>query len=120
MFNVDRPIDKGGYGKVFLISRGNNQYAMKQMSKAKILLKNSVESIMKELEILKLLSIERNKFIIHAHYAFQDIHNLYLVLDLLTGGDLRFHLFKHQSFPPEVTQFLIACIALALQACHKN
>lgn len=32
------------------------------------------------------------------HYAFQDRENLYLVLDLLTGGDLRFHISRHRKF----------------------
>jgi hypothetical protein len=28
------------------------------------------------------------------NFAFQDRDNLYLVMDLLTGGDLRFHIGK--------------------------
>lgn len=30
--------------------------------------------------------------------AFQDRENLYMVMDLLSGGDLRFHLIKHTHF----------------------
>lgn len=32
------------------------------------------------------------RFIVNMHYAFQDRENLYLVLDILTGGDLRYHI----------------------------
>jgi serine/threonine kinase 32 len=31
-------------------------------------------------------------------YAFQDYENLYLVMDLLTGGDLRYHISKLKKF----------------------
>ena len=31
-------------------------------------------------------------------FAFQDYDNLYLVMDLLNGGDLRFHLCKLDVF----------------------
>lgn len=30
--------------------------------------------------------------------AFQDYENLYLVMDLLTGGDLRYHISKRRKF----------------------
>ena len=34
-------------------------------------------------------------------YAFQDYDNLYLVMDLLSGGDLRYHLCKYDVFTEE-------------------
>ena len=43
-----------------------------------------------------------------------------MVLDLKSGGDLRFHLIKEIGFQPECTQFFIACIALALDVCHSD
>lgn len=36
-------------------------------------------------------------------YAFQDRENLYLVTDLLGGGDLRFHIGKKRKFSEEET-----------------
>jgi len=35
--------------------------------------------------------------------AFQDYENLYLVMDLLTGGDLRYQICKHKYFTEEQT-----------------
>jgi serine/threonine protein kinase len=37
------------------------------------------------------------------HFAFQDFENLYLVMDLLNGGDLRYHLSKNKNFTEEQT-----------------
>lgn len=38
------------------------------------------------------------RFLINMQAAFQDRENLYLVMDLLTGGDLRYHLSKQKRF----------------------
>ncbi len=62
---------------------------MKEMSKARVMVKKSVTSVMNE---LKLLSHMQSSYLINVHYAFQDRENLYLVMDLLTGGDLRYHI----------------------------
>ena len=40
-------------------------------------------------------------------YAFQDFDNLYLVMDLLSGGDLRYHLCKFDVLTEEQTSTLI-------------
>ena len=32
------------------------------------------------------------------HFAFQDRETLFLVLDLETGGDLRYHICRHRRF----------------------
>ena len=41
-------------------------------------------------------------------------------MDLLTGGDLRFHLSRNKRFNEEQTKFFIACIILALDYLHTN
>ena len=40
--------------------------------------------------------------------SFQDLDNLYLVMDYLSGGDLRFHLIKKKKFSESQTsKFLV-------------
>ncbi len=38
------------------------------------------------------------RFLVNISYAFQDRNNLYLVMDLLSGGDLRYHIGKMRRF----------------------
>jgi serine/threonine protein kinase len=64
-------------------------YAMKEMFKSRIIAKRSVNSVLNE---RKLLLILKHDFIVNMRYAFQDSENLYLTMDLLTGGDLRYHI----------------------------
>lgn len=59
-------------------------------------------------------------FLINMFYAFSDYENLYLVTDLVTGGDLRYHLSKQKCFSEPVTKFFIACIVVGLEYMHTN
>ena len=56
------------------------------------------------------------------HYAFQDFDNLYLVLDLLTGGDLRYQISRHprQFFSEIQTKFFVSCLIEALLYIHSK
>jgi serum/glucocorticoid-regulated kinase 2 len=70
-------------------------YAMKEMLKTKIIGKKSIHSVMNERELLCRL---KHPFIVNMNYAFQDRETLYLVMDLLTGGDLRYHMGCRRRF----------------------
>ena len=35
------------------------------------------------------------------HYSFQDLNNIYLVFDLMPGGDLRYIIIKNRTFNEE-------------------
>lgn len=55
----------------------------------RVMTKKSVQSVMNERLLLSSLN---SPFLVNMHYAFQDRDTLYLVLDLMEGGDLRYHL----------------------------
>ena len=99
------------------MKKNNKNYALKEMSKVKIIDRRSEKSIRTEREFLAKL---RHPFIVNMNCAFQDYENLYLVMDLLTGGDLRYHLCKHRRFSEDETQFFIACLLLGLEYIHSN
>ena len=63
-------------------------FAMKEMLKARVMSKKSVDSVKKELELMCRINSD---FIVNVHYAFVDELYLYLVMDLMQGGDLRYH-----------------------------
>ena len=112
-------IGKGGFGKVWKVRHKKTKkfYALKEMSKLKVLDKKSEKSINSEREFLSKL---HNPFIVNMYYAFQDSENLYLVMDLMTGGDLRFHISRHKKFSEEQTRFFICGIIIALEYIHSN
>ena len=38
------------------------------------------------------------RFLVNMHFAYEDRDNLYLVIDLMAGGDLRYHIGKNRRF----------------------
>ena len=99
------------------MKKNNKKYALKEMSKVRIIDRRSEKSIRGERDFLSKL---RHPFIVNMNCAFQDYENLYLVMDLLTGGDLRYHLCKIRRFSEEETKFFIACLLLGLEYIHNN
>ena len=119
MFKFNYIIGKGGFGKVWKVryKKTNEIFALKEMSKKKIIDKKSEKSINNEMIFLSKL---RHPFLVNMHFAFQDNDNLYLVIDILNGGDLRFHCSRYRTFSEEQTRFFIACMVHALSYIHEN
>ena len=112
-------IGRGGFGKVWKVrlKKNNELFALKEMSKAKVIDRRSEISIMSERNLLSKL---HHSFIVNMYFAFQDFYNLYLVMDLLTGGDLRFHIAHKKVFTEKQTKFFIANMLLALDYIHSQ
>ena len=87
------------------------------MSKAKIISKRSEDNIMGEKNILSKIN---HPFIVNMHFSFQDSENLYLIIDYLSGGDLRYHLSHRKSnlFNEHQTKFFLCNIIIALEYIH--
>ena len=120
---MDYPIGRGGFGKVWKVKckLNNKYYAMKIMSKLKIIKKNSVKNINNE---KKFLSILHNPFLVNMICSFQDNDNLYLVMDLLLGGDMRFHINKRAIYnrkkDEKQLKFIAGCVLVGLNYIHEN
>ena len=99
------------------LKKNGKYYALKEMSKVKIIDKKSEKSIIGERDFLCKL---KHPFIINMTCAFQDYENLYLLLDFLSGGDLRYHFNLDHKFTENEIKFFISCLILSLEYIHSN
>ena len=118
-FNIITLIGTGGFSKVWEVKWKKNGkiFAMKEMSKATIIDRKTVKSVLVERDILSTIS---HPFIVNLHFAFQDNDKLYLVVDLVKGKDLRTHLYHLKQMNEEQTKFVTGCVILGLEYIHYN
>ncbi|KAG0234187.1 hypothetical protein BGW42_006825 [Actinomortierella wolfii] len=118
-FHLLRSVGKGAFGKVRVVQHKKTKeiYALKYINKAKCIRMRAVENIIQERRLLEEVEFP---LICNLRYAFQDDENLFMVLDLMLGGDLRFHLERAGPMREEVVRFYVAELALALDALHAR
>ncbi|KAF9545723.1 hypothetical protein EC957_010586 [Mortierella hygrophila] len=118
-FHLLRSVGKGAFGKVRVVQhkRTKEIYALKYINKAKCIRMRAVENIIQERRLLEEVEFS---LICNLRYAFQDDENLFMVLDLMLGGDLRFHLERAGPMREDVVRFYVAELALALDALHAR
>ncbi|KAG2466089.1 ST32B kinase, partial [Polypterus senegalus] len=93
-------------------------YAMKYMNKQKCIERDEVRNVFRELQIMQGLE---HPFLVNLWYSFQDEEDMFMVVDLLLGGDLRYHLQQNVHFKEDTVKLYICELALALyylQCCH--
>ncbi|KAG0081430.1 hypothetical protein BGZ90_008416, partial [Linnemannia elongata] len=117
-FKLQRVIGRGSFGKVRMVQRrGTGKvYALKYISKAQVIRMDAVRNILRERQILETLD---HAFIVNMRFAFQDDEYMYMCMDLMMGGDLRFHLNRKQ-FGEDVVRFWIAELCSALTHLHSQ
>ncbi|KAJ3841543.1 kinase-like protein [Lentinula raphanica] len=118
-FEFLKLIGRGTFGKVFQVRKRDTKriYAMKVLSKKEIVAKKEVAHTIGERQILQ-RSLE-SPFLVGLKFSFQTEHDLYLVTDFKSGGELFWHLQRETRFSEERARFYVAELVLALEHLHK-
>ncbi|KAJ3981105.1 kinase-like domain-containing protein [Lentinula detonsa] len=118
-FDLHRAVGKGAFGKVRVVEhkRTKKLYALKYVEKARCIKQKAVANIIQERRLLEEID---HAFVVNLRYAFQDDENCFFVLDLMLGGDLRFHLERKGPLPEKVVAFWLAQLASAIAYLHKQ
>ena len=92
---------------------------MKQMSKKRIKLKRCEELIVSERDFLTKV---RSPYVVNLAYSFASTADVFLIIALMIGGDLSFHLKTHHQkrFSMREAKYFTARTILGLAALHDQ
>ncbi|KAI0279755.1 kinase-like domain-containing protein [Russula aff. rugulosa BPL654] len=104
-FDLHRVVGKGAFGKVRVVQHKKSKklYALKYMDKQQCLRQKAVPNIIQERRLLE-----------------EDDDNCFFVLDLMLGGDLRYHINNKGNLPEGVVRFWTAELASGVAYLHSK
>ncbi|XP_038607393.1 rhodopsin kinase GRK7 [Tachyglossus aculeatus] len=115
-----RVLGKGGFGEVCAIQVKNTgkMYACKKLDKKRLKKKSGEKMALLEKEILEKVN---SPFIVTLAYAYQSKTHLCLVMSLMTGGDLKYHIYHvgEPGLEPARVLFYSAQIACGILHLHS-
>ncbi|CAH1122067.1 unnamed protein product [Ceutorhynchus assimilis] len=117
-FEVVKLISNGAYGAVYLVKhkQTRQRFAMKKINKNNLMLRNQVEQVFAERDIL---SFADNPFVVSMYCSFETKKHLCLVMEYVEGGDCA-SLIKHTGpLPPDMARFYFAETVLAVEYLHS-
>lgn len=123
-----RILGMGAFGKVWLTSHKTvNEhgvglkvpYALKQLDKRALIQSRQVKGVIREKDVMYSI---KHPFLIHLVCSFQDENSVYLLLELVPGGELFtiLHASDKDGLPNDHARFYAACILEALAHLHRR
>ncbi|XP_044760618.1 serine/threonine-protein kinase S6KL [Coccinella septempunctata] len=118
-YKILEEIGRGSFSKVYKVrhSDNGNFFALKVLSKSKIVIENSVSQVKDEVKIQKLCG--HHPFIVKSILCWQNKTKLFIVSNYIEGGELYTLLSNYGILPIALVQLYVAQIALALDFLHN-
>jgi len=121
-FRMYRVLGKGGFGEVCACQTRSTgkMYACKKLEKKRIKKRKGDSMVITEKQILQRVN---SRFVVQLAYAFEMKDALCLVLTIMEGGDLKFHIYNmggEPGFPEERCRFYASEIILGLGHLHQE
>ncbi|XP_044257666.1 microtubule-associated serine/threonine-protein kinase 3 isoform X4 [Tribolium madens] len=117
-FEVVKLISNGAYGAVYLVKhkQTRQRFAMKKINKNNLILRNQVEQVFAERDIL---SFADNPFVVSMYCSFETRKHLCLVMEYVEGGDCASLLKNIGPLPSDMARFYFAETVLAVEYLHS-
>ncbi|XP_051971671.1 G protein-coupled receptor kinase 5-like isoform X2 [Xyrauchen texanus] len=120
-FREYRVLGKGGFGEVcaYQSRASGKMYACKKLEKKRVKKQKGESMALNEKQILERVN---SRFVVSLAYAFEAKEALCLVLTMMNGGDLRFHIYhmSKEGLSKDRVQFYAAEILCGLDHLHQK
>ncbi|KAJ7967059.1 Calcium-dependent protein kinase family protein [Quillaja saponaria] len=119
LYTLGRKLGQGQFGTTCLcteISSGN-EYACKSISKRKLISKEDVEDVRREIQIMHHLAGHKN--IVTIKGAYEDPLYVHIVMELCAGGELFDRIIQRGHYSERKAAELTKIIVGVVEACHS-
>ncbi len=117
-YELGKTLGSGSFSKVKLgVDDTGKQYAVKIIDKEQLIRENMEEQLKREISIMKMLN---HPYVVHLYDVLQTQNNIYLVLELVTGGELFDRIVSAKKFDEDTGRRFFQQLVVALHFCHKQ
>ncbi|RRT34508.1 hypothetical protein B296_00058208 [Ensete ventricosum] len=119
LYLVGRKLGQGQFGTTYLCTEiaTGAEYACKSIAKRKLISKEDVEDVRREIQIMHHLSGHKNVVTIKG--AYEDSLYVHIVMELCAGGELFDRIIERGHYSERKAAELIRVIVGVVEACHS-
>nr|WNO03143.1 calcium-dependent protein kinase 3 [Medicago sativa] len=119
LYTLGRKLGQGQFGTTFLAIDNSTsiEYACKSISKRKLISKEDVEDVRREIQIMHHLAGHKN--IVTIKGAYEDALYVHIVMELCSGGELFDRIIQRGHYTERKAAELTRIIVGVVEACHS-
>ncbi|EFJ07310.1 calcium dependent protein kinase 34 [Selaginella moellendorffii] len=119
-YTIGRELGRGQFGVTYLCTdkKSAQQFAVKTISKRKLMNKDDVDDVKREVQIMKHLTGKDN--IVELYSTFEDKSTVYLVMELCQGGELFDRIVSKGHYTEKAASAVCRTIVKVVHTCHSH